>query len=92
MTSHLVYFSTCGLSDLTRIRLASVAADLDSTFSIDTPYSSTINPMEGFFNFFVMLHPSSSVLNIRAIATNMLDQKFYRMFATASLQQRICAN
>jgi heme/copper-type cytochrome/quinol oxidase subunit 1 len=57
-------------------------------------YSSSVAPVDTFFNFFwakSMLN-SSTPLADRFVAVNAMNQKFYKMFNTASTQQRILAN
>ena len=60
----------------------------------DNWYSSSVAPVDTFFNFFW----AKSALNIntplvdRFVALNAMNQKFYKMFTTASTQQRILAN
>jgi hypothetical protein len=53
-----------------------------------------VAPVDTFFNFFwakSMLN-SSTPLADRFVAVNAMNQKFYKMFNTASTQQRILAN
>jgi heme/copper-type cytochrome/quinol oxidase subunit 1 len=46
---------------------------------------------DGFYNFFFLLSENSDV-NKKWLAVNTLNQKFYRMFSTSSMQQRIYSN
>ena len=90
--SHVLYFSDSALFSSNRSTFAGINADLDSTFSINTPHSSNVTFTGGFYNFFVTLSSSSEVLNTRWLAVSALDQKFYKMFATSSMQQRVHSN
>lgn len=54
--------------------------------------NSRFNNTDGFYNFFYLLSQDSDLINKRWIAANALNQKFYRMFHTSSMQQRIYAN
>lgn len=92
ISSHMLYFSDCPLYGPEAAKFAASTADLDSTFSPNSYHSTNVSFTGGFYNFFVLLSCSSEVLNSRWLAVNALDQKFYRMFATSSLQQRIHAN
>jgi len=53
---------------------------------------SRFNSTDGFYNFFYLLSQDVDFINKRWIAINTLNQKFYRMFNTSSMQQRIYAN
>ena len=59
----------------------------------DNWYSSNVAPVDNFFGFF---WGKSNRLNDpvidRFVAVNAMNQKFYKMFNTASTQQRILAN
>jgi heme/copper-type cytochrome/quinol oxidase subunit 1 len=92
MASHLMYFGDSALFGANRSTLTSVNSDLDSTFNANSPSSTNVTFSGGFYNFFLTMSSSSEVLNTRWIAVNTLDQKFYKMFATSSMQQRIHAN
>lgn len=67
-------------------------SDLDGTFASNAHGSTNVTFTGGFYNFFLVLGSSSNILNSRWLALNAFDQKFYRMFATSSMQQRIYAN
>ena len=90
--SHLLYFSDFSLSNPRRTTLSALNSDLDSTFAPNQYHSTNVTFTGGFFNFFLVLSHSSDTLNTRWVALNALDQKFYKMFATSSMQQRIHAN
>lgn len=47
---------------------------------------------DAFYNFFDFLSNESEYFNKKWISLNSLDQKFYRMFNTSSMQQRIYSN
>lgn len=46
----------------------------------------------GFYNFFNVLSDSQNFINHRWVSVNAIDQKFYKMFVTSSMQQRIYGN
>jgi len=62
------------------------ATETTSNFSVNG------SPTFGFFHFFQTLSSESSFINHRWLSINALDQKFYRIFNTSSMQQRISAN
>lgn len=64
----------------------------DRKFTVNDPYSSNASFTHAFYNFFNVMNSSSNLINSRYVALDSLNQKFYRMFATASMQQRIFAN
>ena len=80
------------LEDSSRARFAGTVADLNAMFTLEGFNSVNVNPTGGFYNVFLLLSTSPHLFNNRIFAINTLDQKFYRMFTTASLQQRIFAN
>lgn len=45
-----------------------------------------------FYNFFYLLSNSNGFINNRFLSLNSLDQKFYRMFMSSTMQQRIYTN
>jgi hypothetical protein len=45
-----------------------------------------------FYNFFYLLSNSSTWVNSRWLSVNSLDQKFYRMYMSSTMQQRIYTN
>ena len=92
IASHSLYFTDSPLYGPDAKALTSRCADFDSTYAANSPHSVGVTPTGGFYNFFMVISSSSDALNTRWIAVNALDQKFYRMFATSSLQQRIHAN
>ena len=47
---------------------------------------------DSFYNFYYLLSDSSEFMNNRWLSLNVMDQKFYRMFTTSSMQQRIYGN
>ena len=61
----------------------------DSLSSIHDTYIPSTN---GFYNFFYLLSDSNNYINHRWLSINSMDQKFYRMFTTSSMQQRIYGN
>jgi hypothetical protein len=92
VATHLLYFGDYSLTQDTRSSLISLNSSLDSTFSANTLHSSNVTFTGGFYNLFGALSTSSEVLNARWLAVNSLNQKFYHMFATGSMQQRIHSN
>jgi heme/copper-type cytochrome/quinol oxidase subunit 1 len=58
----------------------------------DNWYSSHVAPVDNFFNFFYVSSNNALLKDLRWTSINALDQKFYKMFNTASTQQRILAN
>lgn len=59
---------------------------------VDNWYSSHVNPTDNFTNLFYLLKKNEGFVNLRWVALNSLDQKFYKMFDSSSTQQRILAN
>jgi len=55
-------------------------------------FTSYVNSTDGFYNFFYILSTQTKFINNRWLSINSIDQKFYRMFTTSSLQQRIYSN
>lgn len=55
-------------------------------------HTSTVAPMYNYFNTINLLSPSSGFVNLRWVALNSLNQKFNRMFASSTTQQRVLAN
>jgi heme/copper-type cytochrome/quinol oxidase subunit 1 len=53
---------------------------------------SYVNNTDGFYNFFLVLSENYTFINRRWLSVNAIDQKFYKMFATSSMQQRIYGN
>jgi len=60
----------------------------------ETPehFTSYVNSTDGFYNFFHILSTQTKFINNRWLSINSMDQKFYRMFTTSSMQQRIYSN
>jgi hypothetical protein len=59
---------------------------------VDNWYSSHVSPVDNFFNYYCSSSSLSDLRSFRWVSTNSLEQKFYKMFATSSTQQRIIAN
>lgn len=91
MATHLFYFSDYAAANVNKKSLTALNSELDGTFSPNQHHSTNANPTSAFYNFF-LLSSTPNALNVRWLAVNALDQKFYRMFATTSLQQRIYSN
>ena len=60
--------------------------------SLSSVHDTYIPSTNGFYNFFFLLADSSNFINHRWLSINSMDQKFYRMFTTSSMQQRIYGN
>jgi len=52
----------------------------------------TISFNSGFYNFFYLFSNTNGYINSRWLSLNSLDQKFYRMFMSSTMQQRIYTN
>jgi heme/copper-type cytochrome/quinol oxidase subunit 1 len=65
---------------------------VETTPSTPVFHKSSIDNTNSFYNFFYSLSDSGSFINTRWISINTIDQKFYRMFTTSSMQQRVYAN
>ena len=59
---------------------------------VDNWYSSHVAPVDNFFNISYLFKNNNNFINMRWVAINSLDQKFYKMFSSSSTQQRILAN
>lgn len=59
---------------------------------VENWYSSHVAPVDNFFNISYLLKNNNNFVNMRWVAINSLDQKFYKMFSSSSTQQRILAN
>ena len=89
---HVAYFMLSTTQSNLRSQFIGFSANMNTSFIPNAPGSVCLNPTGGFYNIFSLLQSSSHLLNSRILSINTLDQKFIRMFATASLQQRIFAN
>ena len=70
-----------------------ISKPLREELFVDAMYTpSRVRPTDGFYNFFLLLSESNDLINCRWLSVNTLDQKFYKMFATSSMQQRIYGN
>ncbi len=54
--------------------------------------NSRFNHTDSFYNFFLILSHDFNYTNKKWISLNSLNQKFYKMFNTSSMQQRIYSN
>jgi hypothetical protein len=90
--TQLLYFSNYMFDNSSRTLFSGIISDLNPMFTLEGFNSVNMNPTGGFYNIFLLLSTSSHLFNNRVFAINTLDQKFYRMFTSASLQQRIFAN
>ena len=59
---------------------------------VDNWYSSHVAPVDNFFNISYLFKNNNNFVNMRWVAINSLDQKFYKMFSSSSTQQRVLAN
>jgi len=91
VASHLLNFSEYGATNPSKDALIALNADLDGTFAPNQYHSTNANPTSAFYNFFLLTYDPST-LHTRWVSSNSLTQKFYRMFATTSMQQRIYSN
>jgi heme/copper-type cytochrome/quinol oxidase subunit 1 len=64
----------------------------DTVQSLNVTFNGNIPSTFGFFNVFHVLSSETSFINHRWLSVNSLDQKFYRIFTTSSMQQRIYSN
>ena len=60
--------------------------------NVDDWYSSHITPMDNFMNIYYTFSKNSTNINSRWFSFIFMDQKFQKMFASSSTQQRILAN
>lgn len=80
-------------SDSAQTYLNFISKPLREEAFADAMYTpSRVRPTDGFYNFFLLLSESNDLINCRWLSVNTLDQKFYKMFATSSMQQRIYGN
>ena len=61
-------------------------------FSIHSWNTNKFNHTDGFFNFFQILSQDNLFFNKKWITFNTLNQKFYKMFNTSSMQQKTYSN
>ena len=92
IATHLLYFKSNFLSSNDRSTLTALNSELDSTFVLNSNHSTNVTFTGGFYNFFIIMSDHSNSMNARWLAVNTLNQKFYKMFSTGSMQQRIHAN
>lgn len=92
VANHLLYFSNYYQNVTNAPKLIAIASKLDTNFDRNLDHSVNPNPTNSFYNFMHVISSSSEALNLRWVSVNAMDQKFYKMFATASMQQRIYAN
>jgi hypothetical protein len=59
---------------------------------IENWYSSHVNPLNVFFNYIYELQNIQGFLTVRWIAFNALNQKFYKLINSYTIQQRVLAN
>lgn len=79
-----VNFSNYLVSILKTEKVDSIGLHLTAT----TKFS----PTDGFYNLFFLLSIDNELINKKSISLNSLNQKFYRMFNTSSMQQRVYSN
>ena len=66
--------------------------DIYSSHVENDPFYSNLSNSSGFYNYIYFLSDKSQFVNHRWTALNSLNQKFYKMFLTSSMQQRIYGN
>ena len=87
--SHMLYFSTYANENSEASRLAAATSE---PFVPGAQNTTNVTPSGAFYNVFLLLNSSQNLVNSRWVSVNALDQKFAKMFATGSLQNRIHAN
>ena len=92
IASHVFFFGGDVLSSSSKSSLAALNSDLDSNFSANSYHSTNVTFTGGFYNYLGLLSAQSDVLSTRWLAVSAFEQKFAKMFATSSMQQRIHAN
>jgi hypothetical protein len=92
LARHFLYFSKQSLVPETIKYSIELLSNNDSNFNLNDPYSSYVIPTGGFYTFFETIEDSNNFFNTRLLSSNVLNQKFHRMYATANLQQKINAN
>jgi hypothetical protein len=92
IASHAFYFGDSAFSTSSKASLASLNSELDSNFSANSYHSTNVTFTGGFYNYLGLLSAQSDILSTRWLAISALEQKFAKMFATSSMQQRIHAN
>jgi len=65
-----------------------VSGEVDSSLHRRSSFSY----YSGFYSFFDTLNENSNLISLRWVSVSTLNQKFYRMFNTSSMQQRIYSN
>lgn len=55
-------------------------------------YFMHVKPTDNYMNIFYLFDKNQKFINLRWIALNSLDQKFYKMFGSSSMHQRILSN
>jgi heme/copper-type cytochrome/quinol oxidase subunit 1 len=63
-----------------------------SNYNVYTRNEVRLSNTDAFYNFFYILYTNNTIINKRWISLNSLNQKFYKMFNTSSMQQRIYSN
>jgi len=66
--------------------------EISSSHAVNDPFYMNLTHSAGLYNYFFLLSEPSQFLNNRWLSVNTLNQKFYKMFLTNSMQQRIHAN
>jgi hypothetical protein len=66
--------------------------EISSSHTANDPFYTNLTHSAGLYNYFFLLSEPSHFLNNRWLSVNTLNQKFYKMFLTNSMQQRIHAN
>jgi len=57
-----------------------------------TWYTVHVQPFDNFFNLYHISQNNEAYLNNRWVSFNSLNQKFYKMFTSSTMQQRILSN
>ena len=59
---------------------------------VDNWYASHVSPTDNFFNFYYLASTNTHLKDLRWVSINSMEQKFNKMFASTSTQQRIISN
>ena len=92
IASHAFFFGDTVFTESGKKSLGALSLDLDGTFSANSYHSTNVSFTGGFYNYLGLLSAQSDLLNTRWLAVSSFEQKFAKMFATSSMQQRIHAN
>jgi hypothetical protein len=92
LASYLNYYNKLSLNSSAKKIFNNNITEIFSSHNENDPFNSVISHSSGLYNFIFLLSEPKSFINYRWCAINELDQKFYKMFLTNSMQQRIHGN